>query len=872
MSVKIKKNIKSDKSLTATGIVIIIIVALLVTAYIGIDIILRKRAISRMEECVKTITEEVKVKIQRDSQILNATAEMLQRLDDFNIESASQVLRTNDILMETIQVRVLLPDNSLLSPDGNVRKISTSDISFATESAQGEHISEKTENIITGTPILRHFVPIVRDGETVALLYGVIDLNELPESLNNQTIYDASASVFIIDTRNGDFILDTYPTHQELVNINNYNSSIYPRKTKGKLSWEDYTDDVLALGTGYVVFRTPATKGWDYMYYSPMGINDWSIAVEIPESVAFESVFLIRKMCFVLGLIMAGVIFVYYLWVRKNSKQLTAQAVEQAVLSEKLRKAEAADRAKSIFLSNMSHDIRTPMNAIIGYTTLVQTCLDNREKTEEYLSKILSSGNHMLSLVNDILDMSRIESGKLNIEEKDCSISDIFKDMRNIIQTQMHSKQLNFYMDTIDVVNEDICCDKLHVNQVLLNLLSNAIKFTPPGGTVALTVRQKPSAPKGYGAYEIRVKDTGIGMSKDFMDHIFEPFERERNTTASGIQGTGLGMAITKNIIDAMGGTITVESEQGKGSEFVIDLEFRLQSEPKKIEDIGELKGLRTLIADDSFITCDSVSKMLRQIGMHADWVLHGKEAVLHAKQAHEMGEDYHAYIIDWFLPDLNGLEVVRQIRGIIGDSTPIIIITAYDWTDMEDEARAAGVTAFCSKPIFLSELRDILISVGMDRVSSGQKEAIPDKSENIAGKRLLLVEDNELNREIAEELLSANGFLIDKAENGSIAVEKVKNSQHGYYSLILMDIQMPVMNGYEAAKAIRGLDDKELASIPIVAMTANAFDEDKQQALESGMNAHVAKPFDIDSLMELLTEMLGQNTEDGSSVSETAI
>ncbi len=854
MSLKINKKKDHDKTLTATGIVIIVIAVLLASAYIGIDMSLRRRAIRRMEECVKTITEEVEVKIKRDSQILNATAEMLSGLDEFNTDTASQVMKTNDILMETMQVRVLLPDNTLLSPDGGTQTVPDEEISFEKEAALGEHISERSENIFTGVPILRHFVPIIRNGETAALLYGVTDLGELPDSINNQVIFDASASVYIIDTRNGDFILDTYPSHEGLGNINDYD---YPRETKGKLDWTACTDDIVARGTDYAVFRTGKTSGRDYMYYSPMDINEWSIAVEIPESVAFESVFVVRKICLLLGIIMAAVIFSFYLWVRNNSKQMTQRAVEQAVLSEKLRKAEAADRAKSIFLSNMSHDIRTPMNAIIGYTTLVQTCLDDREKTEEYLRKILSSGNHMLSLVNDVLDMSRIESGKLNIEEKACSISDIFRDMRNIIQPQMQTKQLNFYMDTIDVIDEDIFCDKLHVNQALLNLLSNAIKFTPNGGTVALTVRQKPGAPAGRGAYEIRVKDTGIGMSKEFIEHIFEPFERERNTTASGIQGTGLGMAITKNIIDTMGGAITVESEQGKGTEFIIDLEFKLQTEPKKAEHVEELKGLRALIADDSFVTCDSVTKMLCQIGMNADWVLHGKEAVLHAKQAHEMGEDYNVYIIDWLLPDLNGLEVVRQIRSIIGENTPIILITAYDRTEIEDEAKNAGVTAFCSKPIFLSELRDILISSAMEFASSAEENEAKEEAKGSSGKRLLLVEDNELNREIAEELLSANGFIIDKAENGSIAVEKVKNSEHGFYSLILMDIQMPVMNGYEASKAIRALDDKELASIPIVAMTANAFEEDKQQALESGMNAHVAKPFDINDLMELINDII---------------
>ena len=499
------------------------------------------------------------------------------------------------------------------------------------------------------------------------------------------------------------------------------------------------------------------------------------------------------------------------------------------------------------------------MNAIIGFTTLAQANLDNRERTQDYLKKIMSSSNHLLSLINDILDMSRIESGKLNIEEKECSISEIFKDMHNIIQSQMYSKQLNFFMDTIDVVDEDIYCDKLHVNQVLLNLLSNAIKFTPAGGTVALTIRQLPRAPRGYGSYEIRVKDTGIGMSEEFTKHIFEPFERERNTTASGIQGTGLGMAITKNIIDTMGGTIELVSEQGKGTEFTIHLDFRLQSEPKTVEAVRELEGMRALVVDDSFSTCDSVTKMLCQIGMRPEWVLHGKEAVLHARQAYELGDEYHAYIIDWFLPDLSGLEVVRQIRAIVGDSAPIIIVTAYDWTAFEEEARNAGATAFCNKPVFLSELRDVLLAATSRTEPELQTVSIPDLSRQLQGKRLLLAEDNELDREIAEELLSDSGFVVETAEDGTVALEKVKNSVPGYYALVLMDIQMPRMNGYDAARAIRALEDPKLAAIPIVAMTANAFDEDRKRALESGMDAHIAKPIDIKKLLEMLTGILGQ-------------
>ncbi len=859
-----RKSARKDKSLTATGIVIAVIVVLLLLAYYQINSHLRQRSISRLEEGANTTIEEITSKLERDSRILNATASIISQADNLDIESTLAVMKSTNPLLDTMNVKVLLPNDRILSADGTITEAADSDdISFAREAPLGEHISNRTYNLTTGQPILRHYVPIVQDGETAALLYGVTDLESLPDSLNIDNIYNASAFIYIIDTRSGDFLVDTW--HDKLGNIADFSSANYDRKTKGEKNWDEYLDDLDNLKSGYVVYRTPNTDGWEYMYYAPIGVNKWSVAVDVPEKEAFASVFAVRRVCILLGVLMAVTVILYYLWVRHNAKQVTERAVEHAVLAEKLQKAEAADRAKSTFLSNMSHDIRTPMNAIIGFTTLAQANLDNRERTQEYLKKILSSSNHLLSLINDVLDMSRIESGKLNIEEKECSISDIFRDMRNIIQTQMHSKQLSFFMDTVDVIDEDIYCDKLHVNQVLLNLLSNAIKFTPEGGTVALTIRQKPRAPKGYGSYEIRVKDTGIGMSPEFMKHIFEPFERERNTTASGIQGTGLGMAITKNIIDTMGGTIELHSEQGKGTEFIINLDFRLQDDPKHIEVVKELQGLRALVADDSFTTCDSVTKMLRQIGMRPEWVLHGRDAVLHAKQAYELGDEYHAYIIDWLLPDLNGIEVVRQIRAVIGDSTPIIIITAYDWSTIEDEARAAGVNAFCNKPIFLSELREVLIAATGSTLGAQETDPVPglpDLSGQLRDIRLLLTEDNELNREIAEEILTDSGFIVETAEDGTIAVEKVKNSAPGYYSLILMDIQMPKMNGYDATRAIRALDDPALAGIPIVAMTANAFEEDRRKAMECGMNAHVSKPIDVEKLLEILTSVLKERAD----------
>ncbi len=852
-----KKPFRKDNSLTATGIVIIIIVTLLIASYVKINDVLRDRSLGRMEEGVETVISEVTAKLARDSRILNATANIISQADNFDLESTLSIMEYVSPLLETMTVRVLMPDDKILLPDGTVADAAGNDkISFDKEEPLGEHISNRMYSLSTDMPVLRHFVPLKQDGQTAALLFGVTNLKDLPKSLNIDNIYNASAEVFIIDTKTGDFILDT--KHEDLGNINDFSEADH--ETKGGQTWAQYTEQMLSMSSGYVVYRTSADTGWEYMYYAPAGINDWVIAVDVPESEAFASVFTVQRVCIYLAVILAVVVVLYYILMRRNARHATQQAVEHAVLTEKLQKAEAADRAKSTFLSNMSHDIRTPMNAIIGFTTLAQTNLDNKERLQEYLKKILSSSNHLLSLINDILDMSRIESGKLNIEEKECSISDIFRDMRNIIQTQMQSKQLDFYMDTVDVVDENIYCDKLHVNQVLLNLLSNAIKFTPSGGTVSLTVRQKPRAPKGYGSYEIRVKDTGIGMSEEFTKHIFEPFERERNTTASGIQGTGLGMAITKNIVDTMGGTIELHSEQGKGTEFIINLDFRLQTGSQSVEVIKELQGLRALVVDDSFTTCDSVTKMLRQIGMRSEWVLHGKEAVLHAKQAFELGDEYHAYIIDWFLPDLSGLEVVRQIRSIVGDSVPIIIVTAYDWTAFEEEARAVGVTAFCNKPIFLSELRDILLAATNESLQAQQTQTpspIPNVAEQLHGTRLLLAEDNELNREIAVELLTNSGFVVEAAEDGSVAVDKVRSSAPGYYSLVLMDIQMPKMDGYDATRAIRALEDPDLAGIPIVAMTANAFEEDRKRALECGMNAHIAKPINVENLLEVLTGIL---------------
>ncbi len=598
----------------------------------------------------------------------------------------------------------------------------------------------------------------------------------------------------------------------------------------GKLHPQEFAEQTMNYLTGLAVNEQ---REWDFEYiHQKTGEHRWFHVIAMGSNVEGRTKYILVM-----------------------SDRTADKKINQA-LSEAVRAAETANRAKSTFLSNMSHDIRTPMNAIIGFTTLAVSNMDDKERVQDYLSKILASGNHLLSLINDILDMSRIESGKIHLEETETNLSDVLHDLKTIVSGQIHAKQLELYMDAMDVTDEDVYCDKTRLNQVLLNLLSNAIKFTPAGGTVSVRLRQLPGTRKDREQYEIRVKDNGIGMSPEFAKKIFDPFERERSSTVSRIQGTGLGMAITKNIVDMMGGTIEIRTEPGKGTEFIIRVALRVQPEHHRAERIAELEGLKALVVDDDFNTCDSVTKMLVRVGMRSEWTLSGKEAVLRARQSMDLGDAFHAYIIDWCLPDMNGIEVTRQIRSL-GDGTPIIILTAYDWADIEAEAKAAGVTAFCSKPMFMSDLRETLLTALGQSQTETDDSVLPGGSPDFRGKHILLAEDNELNREIAVEILSKYGFVVDTAENGVEAVKKIKESKPGDYDLVLMDVQMPLMDGGEATRQIRALPDPALAKIPILAMTANAFEEDRKSALECGMNGFLSKPINIEELIAALSSLL---------------
>ncbi len=546
------------------------------------------------------------------------------------------------------------------------------------------------------------------------------------------------------------------------------------------------------------------------------------------------------------------------LFVRQNvTEQVEKQQEQTQILQDALFQAQHANQAKTTFLSNMSHDIRTPMNAIIGFATIAASHMDRTDQVRDCLQKILSSSNHLLGLINDILDMSRIESGKLQIHNQECNIPELMHNLVNIIQPQMKAKQLEMFIDTFDVVNEDVIADPLKLNQIFINLMGNAVKYTPAGGTVSFRIYQHTTFKHGWGDYVFVVKDTGIGMSQEFVKHIFEPFERESTATKSGIQGAGLGMAITKSIVDMMGGEIAVESEIGKGSTFTVRLSLQLQDVEKSAAQIKELNGLRSLVVDDDLNVCDSVSKMLKSIGMRSEWTASGREAIYRAKSARMEGDPYHTYIIDWQMPETSGIETARKIRNAVGADTPIIILTAYDWTDIEEEAKEAGVTAFCAKPLFMSDLKAALLAANRIGDTSPQEKKAVWTEADFGGRRILLVEDNELNREIAEVILEEAGFVVESAPDGTDAVDMMERAAEDYYDAVLMDVQMPVMNGYEATKAIRAMSRRDAKKIPIIAMTANAMEEDKQRALKSGMNAHIAKPIDMDLLMKVLRQFL---------------
>lgn len=523
-------------------------------------------------------------------------------------------------------------------------------------------------------------------------------------------------------------------------------------------------------------------------------------------------------------------------------------------LKEAYQAVESANQAKSNFLSNMSHDIRTPMNAIMGMTAIAAMNIDNPERMKDCLNKITASSQHLLSLINEVLDMSKIESGKMIFAEEEFNLSDVVENIVTMFLPQTQAKNQHFNVNITEITHEEVIGDSTRLQQVFVNILGNAVKFTPEGGEITFNICEKPSGLKGCGRYVFTFEDTGIGMEESYMGKLFEPFVRADNSRTGKIEGTGLGMPIVKNIVQLMNGDIQVESKLNEGSKFTVTLYLRLNRSRR--DDVEGLEKLSVLVADDEQIACESACGMLRDIGMQADFVLSGEAAIEKLVTAYNECKGYAAVILDWKMPGMDGVETAREIRAKIGEEVPIIILSAYDYTDIEQEARAAGVNAFISKPLFRSRLIYVMKSLIQDNVEE-YTEIEQLKGKDYSGKRVLIVDDIEINLEIAEELLKETGITVEKAVNGGMAVERVKAMPAGYYDLVFMDIQMPEMNGYEATAAIRTSGREDLKTLPIVAMSADAFMDDVKHAQDVGMNGHIAKPVEIGNLLKALEEWI---------------
>ena len=537
------------------------------------------------------------------------------------------------------------------------------------------------------------------------------------------------------------------------------------------------------------------------------------------------------------------------------SQEKKAEIESHKALKDAYRAAENASRAKTEFLSNMSHDIRTPMNAIVGLTAIAGANIESQDRVVECLGKITKSSRHLLGLINEVLDMARIESGRMSLAEEDFSLPELVDNLLTLTKPAIdeHHHQLEVHVEHIE--HEAVCGDSLRIQQVFVNLMSNAVKYTPDGGNITLTIKEKPNGFSELGCYEFSIEDNGIGMTPEFQKIMFEPFSRADDHRTTKVQGTGLGMAIARNIVNLMNGDIQVESAPNKGTKITVTVYLKLQENEKEQE--KELLDLPVLVVDDDKTCCESTVATLQEIGIAGEWVLTGKEAVERCAARHKTGRDYFAVILDWKMPEMDGIATARRIRECVGEDVTIIILTSFDFSEIEEEARAVGVNAFMAKPLFRSRLTATLRQFTSGKKEKNARNYLEDfAKENYAGKRILLVEDNELNREIATEIIGMTGVTIDSAENGKIAVEKVMEAPEKWYDLIFMDIQMPIMNGYEATAAIRALAGSR-GKVPIIAMTANAFAEDVQLAKNTGMNEHIAKPLDLNKLNDVLKQWL---------------
>lgn len=717
-----------------------------------------------------------------------------------------------------------------------------------------EALKSKEDQIVIGTDVANNDVVLfaiqakypMQDGRESIGLVAAIPLSYIMDTLSLED--DGQLMYYHIVRRDGSIVI----RNQNGV-LGEHFSSLQQSESVVKSAEEaDFIKEFSAALRENVAYTSVLEINGvkQQIYGSPLSYSEWYLVGVMPYGTldkTINSLSVQRMTISLLGYasILILLVLVFFRYYRMTHRQIRE-------LDELRKAALEASRTKSEFLANMSHDIRTPMNAIVGMTAIAMAHIDNREQVQNYLKKITLSSKHLLGLINDVLDMSKIESGKLTLTSEQISLKEVVEGAVGIMQPQVKSKKQNFNVCVENILAENVWCDGVRLNQVLLNLLSNATKYTPEGGSIQFTLREEDS-PKGedFVQVHIYVKDNGIGMSQEYLGKIYESYSRADGARVHKTEGAGLGMAITKYIVDAMGGHIDIQSEPDKGTEFHVTVNLKKAG---TMEADMVLPPWNMLMVDDDEFLCQTATKELKAIGINAEWTLSGEKAIELTLQRHQRGDDYQIVLLDWKLPGLNGIQVAKEIRHNLGNEIPILLISAYDWSDFEAEAREAGINGFISKPLFKSTL-----FYGLRQYMGGgeSERSTPDQNINLSGCRILLAEDNELNWEVANELLSDLGVELEWAEDGGICLDKFQKSPQGYYDAILMDIRMPHMTGYEATRAIRGMDRSDALSIPIIAMSADAFSDDIQHCLDCGMNAHIAKPIDIIEVSRLLNKFL---------------
>ncbi len=782
-----------------------------------------------------------------DSQILEMEGIVLRHPPE-EMEYGQEMI---DQLVLSAQVRdfVYL---GLYTDDGESEMIYGSEVEYESEEVFQNVLQDSSLRVFSGLSsegervmcMLINVEYPMKGGKTSSAMVAAIPMEYLEKVLaldgENSLMYSyiiRRDGTFVVRTRENSFFENINETFCE---YNGKSAQQYAQELQEAVSSKSEYATIACMDDErrYLLCTDLPNSEWYLLSLMPFGTLD-----RILQDLSLKRQSATLLMCFI---IIGGIVIIFMIYYKLSRQQMME-------LEKARQEAIKANKAKSEFLSSMSHDIRTPMNGIVGMTAIAMANIDNQERVKDCLGKITLSSRHLLGLINDVLDMSKIESGKLTLNMNQVSLREIMDSIVNIVQPQVKERQQHFDIFIQKIQTEDVHCDSVRLNQILINLLSNAIKFTPEGGRINVYLEQEDS-PLGaqYVRCHFRVKDSGIGMTQEFQEKIFDTFTREEKAQIDKIEGTGLGMAITKAIVDTMKGSIELQSAPGKGSEFHITLD--LEKADTKVEDM-KLPPWRMLVVDNNKDLCQSAVESLREIGIEAQWAVDGETAVAMAKKCHEEDNGFEIVLLDWKMPGMDGLHTAREMRKHLGDNVPILIISAYDWSEIEEEAKEAGVQGFISKPLFKSNLYLGLSRYMLDAPEEEtRKETVSHRS--FHGKRILLAEDNDLNWEIAEDLLSEAGFQLERAENGQICVEKFEQSELGCYDVVLMDIRMPVMNGYDAAKAIRALPRKD-ANLPIIAMTADAFSDDIQRCLDCGMNEHVAKPIDVDRLTQLLKKYL---------------